>query len=393
MDLELNTQQIYAIYDLENWWNAQNNQVFEISGGAGTGKSTLIQYFIDKINLKHDDVLFLAYTGKAASRLQRLGLPATTIHSAIYKFKMEEVRDESGHLIFKENGHVLKQPTFKLRKHLAKDVSLIVIDEGSMVDARIASDLLSFGIPIVVLGDLNQLPPVFGNSYFLRKPNVVLTQIMRQAENNPIVHLSQMVLSGKELKPGVFGHSAVMKKRDLTEYQFKHSDIVLTGTNRLRYNINQYYREYIRGIKRLEYPHVGEKIVNRKNQWDLKVGKDIYFTNGMLGVVDKVYQSTYNGKSMVLDFRPDFTKKVFHNVKFDYHHLYEVPGQDSTATFNNIHLSRIEFAYAITVHTSQGDEWGNVLYLHEDYSNDAEFRRKILYTAITRAVESITIVL
>ena len=62
MGIELNTQQIYALYDLETWWGKQNDQLFEISGAAGTGKTTLIRYFIDRIGLDLSDVAFVVYS-------------------------------------------------------------------------------------------------------------------------------------------------------------------------------------------------------------------------------------------------------------------------------------------------------------------------------------------
>ena len=86
MGIELNNDQIYALYDLEHWWHAaSSDQVFEISGGPGTGKSFLVKYCIERLNLTNENVLYLAFMGKAASRLQREGLPAKTIHSAIYE--------------------------------------------------------------------------------------------------------------------------------------------------------------------------------------------------------------------------------------------------------------------------------------------------------------------
>ena len=60
---------------------------------------------------------------------------------------------------------------FALKEKLNKKIKLIVLDEGSMVNKEIGEDLLSFQIPVIVLGDLNQLPPVFGNPIFFKKSN------------------------------------------------------------------------------------------------------------------------------------------------------------------------------------------------------------------------------
>ena len=203
--------------------------------------------------------------------------------------------------------------------NLSKGIKLIILDEGSMVNEDIAKDLLSFDIPIIVLGDLNQLPPVFGNPFFLTDPDVILTKIMRQNENNPIIYLSQQVLAGKELHVGDYGSSSIISKNSISKEHFTKADIVLTETNRMRWNINNYFREQLKKIKQLDYPHVNEKVICRKNNWSRSISYkkiDMYMTNGMTGFVDTIDKSTYDKKSMIMDFRPDFSEKIFRNVRF-----------------------------------------------------------------------------
>jgi exodeoxyribonuclease-5 len=274
------------------------------------------------------------------------------------------------------------------------NIKLIILDEAWMVPRKFRKFIDDTGIKVIATGDPGQLPPIADDpGYFVDGNIYYLTEIMRQAENSPIIRLEQMVLNDEPLKHGIYGNScAVIPKKDINEFYFKDSDIILTCTNRLRYNINNFCREEIKKIVKLEYPHIGEKVICRKNNWDKCIDGNIYMTNGMTGYVDYIYRDSFNGKTMTMDFRPDFIKKTFKNVTFSYKHMYEIPGNNDEETFTDIYNDKMEYAYAITVHSSQGSEWDKVLYLHEDMMRNNDDRKKLLYTAISRAVKSIIIV-
>lgn len=394
--IEFTDDQVYGLYDGEHWWrSASSDQVFEISGGPGTGKTFLVKHLINRLGLDAEkEVLFVAYMGKAAMQLSRTGLQGRTIHSAFYDFVQEYVRDENMRIVKNEKGKPKIKNTFRLKDHLPKRIKLIVIDEGSMVEKKMAEDILSFGIPVIVLGDLDQLPPVFGKPYFLKKPNVILRKIMRQAENDPIVYLCGLAKSGRRLPIGVYGKSAVIPRKDITDFHLKQPDVILTGTNRLRWNINNYMRTEIKQIRRLEYPHVGEKVICRKNNWKECVDDGIYLTNGLAGYVEYIYRESFNKKTMKMDFHPDFTKQSFKNIVFDYNHMYAVPGQDDNeeTPFGYLY-DKFEFAYALTVHAVQGSQYDKVLFLNERFLQSDEDHNKFQYTAISRAIESVTVVM
>ena len=355
-----------------------------------THNTTIVKYFIERLGLTFNNVLFMCYMGKAATQLARNGVPAKTIHSSIYDYEEKVVRNEKGYIEFNDDGKIKVKKDFVLKHTLGKKIKLIVIDEASMVNEKIAKDILSFNIPVVALGDLNQLPPVFGNPYFLLTPDVTLHQVMRQAEGSPIIYLAQKVLNNEDLKVGVYGASFVIPKTDVTDFHFKKADIVITGTNRLRNNINDYYRENLKGIKQLDYPHINEKVICCKNNWDMCLDKTIYMTNGTTGFVDYIYKDSYNKRTMQMDFRPDYTKKVFRHVEFDYHHMFN---NESESSSYNYFYDKFEFAYAVTCHKVQGSQYPYVLYMHEDFMKSEEDRRKLLYTAITRASETIGVVI
>lgn len=387
MSIDLTNDQIYLLHDLEHWFKKGSTQKFEISGAPGTGKSTIINYFIERMDLTKEDVMFMCYMGKACARLVQNGIPAKTIHSSIYRAKRVKKRDENGKIILDKYDKPIYTYKFELRDNLPKNVKLIVIDEASMVPESIAEDILSFEIPVITLGDLNQLPPVFGKSYFLQSPDYVLHEIMRQKEGDPIIYLSQEVLKGSNLEYGLYGKSAVIRKEDMNAFLFKTSEAILTGTNVLRHNINDYMRTKIYNFDQLDRPHVGEKLLCCKNNWNDSIDGEIFLMNGMTGIVKRVYHSKATASNMVIDFQPDFSKKYFKYIKFNYKHL-----NDPMNVSPSLHDNVMEYGYAITTHRAQGSEWGKVLYIHEDFLRDREQRKRLMYTAITRARESITIV-
>ena len=114
----------------------------------------------------------------------------------------------------------------------------------------------------------------------------------------------------------------------------------------------------------------------------------------MTGYVDNIHRESYNGKTMKMDFRPDFTKKVIRNIEFDYKHMYAIPGKDEESGDKFSYLyDKFEYSYANTIHALQGSEFPYFLYLHEDFMRNREDNKRIMYTAITRARKGVTVVI
>lgn len=388
--MKLNEQQAQAIEALRKWWYNGNKQVFQISGAAGTGKTTLIRYLINEIKLEHDEVLFTAFVGKATLAMTRNGLNAKTLHSAICYCKDEPVLDENGNVVTEYNRRVTKR-VFTRRKKIDPRIRLIVVDEGSMVPAKMADWLLKFKVPIIVLGDLNQLPPVIGDSFFLKEPDVVLTQIMRQSSESPIPYFAQNVLQNgtKCLSPGLqIGNKInVLSKADITPELLKDYDVIICGTNKTRNNLNTYIRERIYG-RTQDYPVIGDKLICRENDWTFSVD-DVYLINGLIGYVTDIDLESISDYTMKIDFKPEFMDNEFKNVTLDRIYMGLSPN-DKRFYRSNYH--KFEYGYAITCHLSQGSQYNRVLVFNESFGT-AEERRKWLYTAVTRAIDKVTILI
>src|SRR6476469_2841121 len=190
-------------------------QTFRLFGYAGTGKTTLARHLAEAVD---GTVLFAAFTGKAALVMRSKGCErASTIHSLIYKTR------ESGEEV----------PSFDLWDEApASKAELIIIDECSMVDAELGRDLLSFGVPLLVLGDPAQLPPIQGGGFFTdAEPEIMLTEVHRQARDNPIIRLSMTIRDGGRLPLGRHGESRVLSRREIDAAEVTRADQVLVGLN------------------------------------------------------------------------------------------------------------------------------------------------------------------
>ena len=117
----------------------------------------------------------------------------------------------------------------------------------------------------------------------------------------------------------------------------------------------------------------------------------IYLTNGCTGFVDNVEISSLKDGMINLDFRPDYASTAYKNLKVDFNRLMgKEPNQTNQYDFHNL-CNICEFGYAITVHLSQGSQWDDVLFLAEQPSFPESTRKALMYTAITRAANNITI--
>lgn len=383
--MEFAPQQAKAVDDVAAWLKDPGApQVFRLFGYAGSGKTTLAMHLAAQ---QDKAVAFAAFTGKAASVLQKKGCPATTIHGLIYELKrpneqaLEEVekklRDNPHDTALQERRRELARPRFVLRDGALDDFGLVVIDECSMVGEDIGADLLSFGKKILVLGDPAQLPPVQGGGFFTdHTPDILLTEVHRQARGSPVINLATLVRQGNRIKLGGYGTSRVQRRDSNTTEQLASADQVLVGTNKTRERFNSLVRDS-KGLIGV-VPQVGEKLICLRNDKDL----------GLLNGTQWEVLSAKDDEGEVLLKLRDWGEPEGRKVECAAH-PFDLDVKSLPYRFQR---SRQEFTfgYAITCHKSQGSQWENVFIQDESWCF-REHAQRWLYTAITRAADRVTI--
>jgi len=401
---------------INEWFFNTDDQVFVLSGYAGTGKTFLIDYVVREVlRLKiGTEAVFVSPTGKAAANLVRNGTVAGTVHSLIY------VRDDEEFDV-DENGEIIerKELSFIKRQKIDEKIKLIIIDEASMINETVLIDLLSFNVKCLFCGDGAQLPPVNGTCPLLVNPHYTMREIVRQAADNPIIQVATMAREGQPIPYGNYGDKVcVIRKDALTKAErkrlFLKADQILCGRNKTRVALNEEIREY-KGIEKDQLlPTEGEKLICTLNDWEkpLDKGEQFYLVNGIIGTAKEIQESFDDLASMY--FQADFMENevkvpfdtgIFTNGK--YRHLY---GERAITLANGavVHegnfallhqfkavaeepICRFEFAYAVTCHKAQGSEFDFVIVFDESWAFGEE-KSRWLYTAITRAREKLLII-
>lgn len=387
--MQLTNEQKNVLVAMVDWLRGGKKQFLTVGGFAGTGKTTLTAQFRSVLHklLPSTRVGFCAYTGKASRVLQNAlhsqeavyeGDSVGTIHSLIY------APITKGSTI---SGWKLKEAVY---------VDVIVVDEASMVDKKIWRDLLSFDKPVLAVGDHGQLPPIDGQFNLMNNPELKLETIHRQAEDNPIIHLSLLARENGAIPVGRFGPGVIKLDRydsasasEVEECLRAYSSdlLILTGYNQSRVKINQTVRSFM-DIDSSK-PKSGDRVICLRNNWE----KGIY--NGMTGTLKRLIpvqnssgEVDWYEAEISLDDGDIYEGKIFA-------HQF---GENSTlSSYGNIRGKSLgdlwDFGYALTVHKAQGSQSPKVLLFEErnKHMSDDDWRRW-LYTGVTRAEKELTIV-
>ncbi len=362
---------------------SMNNHVFILTGGPGTGKTTTLNAMISICKQRGMKVKLAAPTGRAAKRMADLtGCPAQTIH------RLLEVD-------FASHGH-----GFKRGEENPLSCDVLIIDEMSMVDTLLMSSLLKAvksRTRLIMVGDSNQLPSVGAGNILRdliasgRVPMVELKEIFRQAAESLIVTNAHRIVKGempvlndrksdfffmpteseddtlrlvvelcKTRLPNTYGYSAIEDIQVLCP-----SKMGVVGTQSINQSLQLALNPPSRNKQELKYFNqlfrTGDKIMQTKNDYDVEWRRGAEKSHGI-----------FNGDIGIVRTADRANDRL--EIDFD----------GRTAVYDTDMLKRIEHAYAVTIHKSQGSEYPAVI-IPLPNGMDRLTYRNLLYTAVTRA--------
>jgi exodeoxyribonuclease V alpha subunit len=346
-----------------------------ITGGPGTGKSTIISAIIEALISLHpseqirEKIALLAPTGRAAKRLKEVTkFNAQTIH----KFLGYE-----GYGIYRSG------PEAKV------DAKVVIVDEFSMVDIQLAARLLASledGVRIILIGDVDQLPSVEPGQVLAdliaskEIKTIRLDQIHRQAEDSTIISLAHSI------NQGIVDESIIEKQHDRNFLLIPDQDIIPSLLKVVEQALDR-GMDLVRDIQVLVPMYKGELGINAINQkmqerFNPDDGQGIKHLNRIFRVNDKVIQlvnrsekKVMNGDiGYVLSLNYENGESVGLTVMFDF----------GPVDYQKDELEDLNHAYAISVHKSQGSEFDLVI-MPFTFRYYLMLKRKLIYTGITRA--------
>ena len=411
-------EQRHALAEISLWRNEPCSQLFRLFGVAGSGKTTITREIARGVK---GEVLFCAFTGKAALVMRSMGCRgAQTIHSSIYR-PVSELEAEAKLLkismdmlarnpqdadtikaasnkwgttdpwaletqLMALRNRIEKGPQWSLRERIDPEPDVIICDECSMVNEALALDLMSFGHKILVIGDPFQLPPVRGPGYFIdAEPDAMLREVHRQALGNPIITMATTVRKegALALATGQYGASSYTRQTLADSIAtLMEADQALCGTHKTRHFCNAMIRE-TKGYDPEPMPTPGEKIICCHNN------KDLGLLNGSMWRVISCHPA---GDYFRAKIEPWEVALRCEEAKLDVFMHREPFAGGEPVPEDKRDAEHFDWGYVITVHKAQGSQWPRVAVINDSWPGKDRFQDRWMYTAITRAQESVTII-
>ena len=397
-DIELSEKQKEAIEEINR------NNVLIITGGPGTGKTTIIKTIIDIYEERGKKVILAAPTGRAAKKMtEATGKEASTLHRLLCIGKL----DDDG--IYQMHDEFQGEPI---------DADVIVVDELSMVDMFVMNYLLKCvyqGTKLVLVGDIDQLPSV-GPGSILKDliesetiQTVHLDKIFRQAAKSKIILNAHRVNKGEPF----LSKDDIEQETNKDFFYIKHKsqeeilrEVISLCTGRLAKFGNYDFFQNIQILTPTKKGLLGTKELNKELQAYLNPNLDgrpeksnsgaIYRTGDRIMQIKNNYDMTWDREND--DGKTEYGEGIF-NGEFgtiteinEKNKIVEVKFDDNkVAWYEFSELDQIEHSYAITIHKSQGSEF-DVVIMVAPVAAPMLLTRNLLYTGITRAKKLLIII-
>ena len=365
-----------------------------ISGYAGTGKSTLVKFIIEALDVEKSRVCYATFTGKAAEVLRKKGNDnALTLHKLLYDH------------FPRPGGGFFRKPKPVL------EYDIVVIDEVSMAPKDMMDLLFTHKCYVICLGDPFQIPPIDKDkdNHLLDHPHVFLDEIMRQAAESEIIRLSMDIRQMKSLKTFMGEQLRVLDKKDFDPYMMTWADQVIAATNPTRKQLNTQMRQMYG--RNPAGPEEGDKVICLRNYWEDLSDDGNALVNGTIGYlqapIDRIVRvppytpvqknsfeaiqasiRTEEG-DIYSDLLLDKNMLLNGEKTLDWRDAYTLGKMKQK--IGDIVPKEIDYGYVITGHKAQGSEWDKVLLLEENFPFIGEEHARWLYTGVTRAAEKLVL--
>lgn len=393
--MSLTNDQYYGLSRLDKWYRKYQHQFIEISGVVGTGTWDLVQSFIDNEQLDPRDIMYLSYNQKQVLELAAKRYHAYYINRIIYNY--DRIVDFDTLPIINSSSMKMEYEWKKhVRKKLPDKYKLIVVFDSVLLNEQTVIDLGSFGVPVILIRDPMLLPAP--DTYtFLRDPNIVLREPCPQYIRNPITYFAHRILNDQKLVPGNYDTVSVIPKRQMNLYNLKSSQMNITISDTLRHNVNMTYREKILKQK-TPINVINERVVVMNDMYAHRIVNSdekkikVYLTRGTVGFLSKINKHAVGTRYVPVEFKPEFYFEAFDDLYIDRHYLNRIDAPSRQIIPDEI--MRVEYAYALTPSLARLSHWDKVtLIVEPNEYDDRDLQRRLLYTAITRAKRSLTMLI